>query len=202
MPAADATMPTHGDDPMVDAPTPPTARAHPPEPNDADNDADGADARTLERWPDERAIASDYSVVLVVVTASALASMEHGGPVLRRVLARRGVGRVFVDEAHTVSPTSMALYNAALRDFRETLQRVLVLLAASDRPRPQVVGLTSTLPPELTQEVKRRLGMTLDAPTVRCNVDRPELLFGRLPLPQKPNERAFMWLQRALLFAT
>ena len=147
----------------------------------------------------ERALAEDYSVCIAVATASAL-SADQGGPVLRAVLAARGVRRVFIDEAHTVDPTSMAQYNSSLASLHEVLQSLFALLGAAGFERPQLIGLTSTLPPSIAGAVKRRLCMSVDATTVRCNVDRPELHFMRLPLPQRTGEAAWKWLQRVLRF--
>ena len=56
----------------------------------------GASPLDLSNLPHERAIANDYSVSIVVATASAL-SADQGGPILRSVLATRGVRRIFID---------------------------------------------------------------------------------------------------------
>ena len=159
----------------------------------------GASSFDLSNLPHERAIAEDYLVSIVVATASAL-SADQGGPVLRSVLAVRGVRRIFIDEAHTVDPTSMAHYNSSLALLHEVLQSLFALLGASGFERPQLIGLTSTLPPSIAGAVKRRLCMSVDSTTVRCNVDRPELRFMRLPLPQRSGEHAWQWLQRVLRF--
>jgi hypothetical protein len=159
----------------------------------------GALSLDLSHLPHERAIAEDYSVSIVVATASAL-SADQGGPVLRSVLAARGVRRIFIDEAHTVDPTSMAQYNSSLASLHEVLQALFALLGASGFKRPQLIGLTSTLPPSIAGAVKRRLCMSVDAATVRCNVDRPELHFMRLPLPQRSGEPAWKWLEKVLRF--
>ena len=185
-----------------DAPTPPTATALPPGARSASPaiPSDAASTPDLSNLPYENAIDKDYSVVLVIVTASALAAPDGGGPVLRRVLARRGVRRIYIDEAHTVSRTSMAAYNNALGQLRQTVLGLVSQLAAYGHSRPQLVGLTSTLPPNLVKEVKHSLAMTPTARTVRCNIDRPELVFQRLPLPQRRSETASTHLQRLLVF--
>ena len=175
--------------------TPPTVPA-----GEAKSPSPSADAAELERLPFENAIAHDYCVVLVIVTASALSARDGGGPMLRRVLAQRGVRRIYVDEAHTVSRTSMAAYNSALAGLRNTLLAVRTQLASYGHPRPQIVGLTSTLPPHMVPEVKHALTMPPSAKTIRCNIDRPELLFQRLPMPQCATESAVDHLQRVLCF--
>ena len=156
----------------------------------------------LHNSPHERAIASDHSVAVVFATASALGSPTDRGDLLRSVLGRRGVAVVYIDEMHTVLPQSMGSYSAHLADLRHSLATIFALLSNHGHRRPQIVGLTSTLPPQLTREVKRRLGMAVTAKTVRCNIDRPELLYLRACLPQRPSEKAHRWVQRVLLWHT
>ena len=50
----------------------------------------------------------------------------------------------------------------------------------------------------MASDVKQRLCMTAGSLTERCNIDRPELLFLRLPMPQRTGEPAHRWLQRLL----
>jgi hypothetical protein len=94
---------------------PPTPSLTDTTPNDVANngtpvEADGGEPRQLGFH--ELAIAEDYSVNLVIVTASALrlGSNEPGGRALRGVLAGRGIRRLVIDEVHALSPTSMAIY--------------------------------------------------------------------------------------------
>ena len=148
----------------------------------------------------ETAIAEDYSVRVVVVTASALGSNEGGGVALRGVLATRGIRRLVVDEVHAVFPTSMATYNNALATFGQTMELLCAQLVRAGHPRPQVIGVTSTLPPASTRTIKRLAGMTSAATTVRCNIDRPELYFQLTPLPRRGGERQLDWLQRVLMW--
>ena len=148
----------------------------------------------------ERAIAEDYSVHLVIVTASALGSSEPGGRALRGVLAGRGIRRLVIDEVHALSPTSMAIYSTALAGFGQTMELLCANLARAGRERPQVIGVTSTLPPASVGTVKRLAGMTSSASTIRCNIDRPELHFQLTPLPLRPGESQVAWLQRVLLW--
>ena len=182
---------------------PPTSSLDDTTPNDTTNDstppeADGGERRQLGFH--ERAIAEDYSVRVVIVTASALGSSEPGGRALRGVLAERGIRRLVIDEVHALSPTSMAVYSAALASFVQTVELIRANLARAGRERPQVIGVTSTLPPASAGHVKRLAGMTSSATTIRCNIDRPELHFQLTPLPLRPGEPQAAWLQRVLLW--
>jgi len=178
------------------SPTPPP----PPDTakSDSPGEADGVVGRRLGFH--ETAIAEDYSVFVVVVTASALGSDEGGGRALRDVLAKRGVRRIIIDEVHAVCPTSMAVYSTALATLGRTMELLCANVTRAGWDRPQVIGVTSTLPPVSTGLVKRAAGMTASATTVRCNIDRPELHFLLTPLPLRPGERQAAWLQRVLLW--
>ena len=171
----------------AEADTPPTLRRG--------QDGDEPD---LQRLPDEASFAYDYATCLGFVTASALSDASHGGPLLRRVIAKRGVSALYVDEAHGVSADSMAYYNDALRDLHVTIAALIAQLASRGWPRPPIYGFTSTLTPQMAPAVRGALGMAAGAVTERCNIDRPELLFHRLPLPQGHSEPAASWLQRAM----
>ena len=114
--AIEATMLPPATEAEAEADTPPTLRRG--------QDGDEPD---LQRLPDEASFAYDYATCLGFVTASALSDASHGGPLLRRVIAKRGVSALYVDEAHGVSADSMAYYNDALRDLHVTI------LCGSDR---------------------------------------------------------------------
>ena len=96
----------------------------------------------------------------------------------------------------------MAIYSTALAGFAQTVELLCANLARAGRERPQVIGVTSTLPPASASHVKRLAGMTSSATTTRCNIDRPELHFQLTPLPLRPGEPQAAWLQRVLLWHT
>jgi superfamily II DNA helicase RecQ len=146
----------------------------------------------------EVAIAEDSTVVVVVATVSALASRTEDGELLNYVIARRGVSRLLFDEVHCLWQDSTASYSESLAGFGGWFDRTFAMLRRNGHPRPQIAGFTSTLPPRAKVSVERTLRMAVGSPCIRCTIDRPELRFVRLLLPQSGGCKEAYWIQLVL----
>ena len=173
---------------------------------EAGGEGEGAVAQdgpcTLSDLPDfcaERAIAEDSTLLLAVVTASALRKDSDRSVLLRQALAQRGVRRVFIDEAHCGGRISMGSFS---EDVAHVGQSIAVLRTAQRSFRPtvctQTVALSATWPPSCDAELTEANGIAHNAVHVQCSVDRPELRFVRVPFPQRPDESFPMWCMRGM----
>ena len=159
-------------------------------------------AERLEALPEaapERRIVSNPRILLVVCTISALRLRGEAAAVLREALGQRGVRRIFIDELHTLTRSSMAGWSEDLADTGPILDSLRAALHRhGHRRRPQHVGFTSTLPPPLVQQAADAARMQKGVRVVRCSIDRPDLCFYRLPFPPRAKETHLLWAQRLL----
>ena len=127
---------------------------------------------------------------------------SNGGRLLNEALARRGIRRILIDELHTISrhdhTASMATYSDALAAVPDVLSRLVAQVRNRGHPLPQILGFSSTIPPAAVPHVRSRAQMASGARVVRCAIDRPELVFVRLPLPVRFRESFVCWTQRIL----
>ena len=146
----------------------------------------------------ERAVAEDATLLIAVVTASALRKASPRARLLRQALATRGVKRLFIDEAHCAARIAMAAYSKELAEQGESTAQLQARQQQHGHPPLQVVTLSATWPPSCHTELLESNGVSSDAVRVRCSVDRPELRFLRMPCPRGASESFADWCARGL----
>jgi len=100
------------------------------------------------------------------------------GPAFKKRLGEQPVSLLVVDEAHCVSEWG--------HDFRPSYLALGAL--AGDLGRPPVLALTATAPPQVREEIFKRLGL-VDPTLVVRPVARPNLRFEVLPCDSEDEKR-------------
>eukprot|EP00966_Prymnesium_polylepis_P106808 2472650-Prymnesium_polylepis.1 len=145
----------------------------------------------------ERRLEWDGALALVIVTPDSLCAQTAAAQLLRAQLAKRGVSGVVVDEAHAVLSVSQANFRPEVARTGVGIALLREAVEASGAPRPWLLALTATLPPQYEAEAVRRLRLRDGHEVVRGEVDRPGIAIARSVMAElSPAESAAQYAVR------